>query len=387
MAAAPLADNPSPPHGRPASNRYRFLAGTAAGLAGLGATGWLVYLAVDDFRQFFGRRAGFDVAESLIPFTRDDTIGRAFVVGILNTVLVAVIGIVLATLIGIAIAIARLSGNWLLARLATVYVEALRNIPLLLFLLFWYRAVLSVLPPPRAGLALPLGANLSNRGLIVPRPIFGDGFEVVLAAIVAAVIATVGVTFWAKRRRIETGAYFPALAVNALLLAILPAVAFVASGTSLTFDVPVLEGFNFVGGAALRPEFVALVVGLSAYTASFIAEIVRAGVLGVAPGQNEAALALGLRRSQALRHVVLPQAFRIVLPPLAGQYLNLTKNSTLAVAIGYPDFVAIFTGSVMQRTSQAVEIVAITMGFYLLLSLLTSAAMNWFNRRVALVER
>lgn len=397
---APLTGEGRPPAvaaGRLATpRRLRDLAVQAAVLAGLAlAVFWVVSNAVENLRRanivsgfgFFDWRAGFDISDSLIPFTSDDTIARALLVGVINTLLVAVIGIVLATVIGLLVAVARLSTNWLIARLGTLYVEVLRNIPLLLFLLFWYRAVLSVLPPPRLGYALPLGANLSNRGLIVPRPIFSPGFELVALAAAVALLAATTIALWARRRRIETGEVFPTLLVNGALLALLPALALLATGSAVSFELPQLQGFNFVGGLTLRPEFVALVVGLSAYTAAFIAEVIRAGILGVSRGQAEAALALGLSRAQALRHVVLPQALRIILPPLTGQFLNLTKNSTLAVAIGYPDFVAIVAGSAMQRTSQAVEVVALVMAFYLALSLLTAAAMNWLNRRLAIVER
>ena len=393
-SAAPPARSP---RGSVFSNRrFRSLAVQTLALAAvvLGIA-WIASNTIENLRRaniasgfdFLWRRSGFDISERLIAFTSDDTIARAFVVGVLNTLLVAVLGIVLATVIGILVGTARLSANWLLARLATVYVETLRNIPLLLLLLFWYRAVLSVLPSPRQGIALPFGANLSNRGLIVPAPIFGSQFGLTVAAFVLAAVVTWLLARWASRRRIESGAEFPTVRVGLALLVLGPALVFAVTGAPLTFSVPELQGFNFVGGAALKPELVALLIGLSAYTASFIAEVVRAGILSVSRGQTEAALALGLRPPQVFRRVVFPQAIRVIVPPLTNQYLNLTKNSTLAVAIGYPDFVAVFSGSVMQRTGQAVEVIFITMMFYLAVSLATSLAMNWFNRRVAIKER
>jgi general L-amino acid transport system permease protein len=357
---------------------------------------WIVGNTIDNLRRaniasgfdFFGWRAGFDIGEKLISFTSDDTILRAFYVGVLNTLLIAILGIILATIIGVAVGLARLSPNWLLARLGTVYVETLRNIPLLLLLLFWYRAVLSVLPGPREGLGLPFGGiNLSNRGLTLPFPVAGEGFAATAVTFAVALGVVLVIRAWARRRRIETGVTFPTGRVALALLVALPLVVFLATGAPLTFDVPVLDGFNFTGGYTLRPELVALLIGLSGYTASFIAEVVRAGVLAVSHGQTEAARALGLTPGQTLRQVVLPQAIRVIVPPLTNQYLNLTKNSTLAVAIGYPDFVAVFAGSVMQRTGQAVEVIFVTMLFYLVLSLATSLFMNWFNRRVALKER
>ena len=357
---------------------------------------WIVRNTVDNLRRaniasgfgFFDARAGFDIGQSLISFTSTDTIARAFVVGVLNTLLVAVLGIIIATFVGLLIGLARLSPNWLLARLGTVYVETLRNVPLLLLLLFWYRAVLSVLPGPRQGFALPFGGiNLSNRGLTLPAPVYGPGFWMTAVTLFVAALAAIGVSTWARRRRIQTGQPFPTGWVVLALLVVPAAVVFVATGAPLAWDIPELQGFNFSGGISLKPELVALLIGLSAYTAAFIAEVVRAGILSVSHGQTEAARAIGLRPGQTLRLVVLPQAVRVIIPPLTNQYLNLTKNSTLAVAIGYPDFVAVFAGSVMQRTGQAVEVIFITMLFYLAVSLATALLMNWFNRATAIRER
>jgi general L-amino acid transport system permease protein len=337
--------------------------------------------------DFLGRISGFDVAQSLIEYSNVSTYGRAFWVGLLNTLLVAALGIVAATVFGFIIGIARLSSNWLIAKLAAAYVEIVRNIPLLLQLFFWYYAVLKNLPGPRQSYTLPGGAFFNIRGLYVPVPVFQSGFEIVLGVLAAAAAAVVGLRWWAGRRQMLTGQRIPLAWPSLALLAGLPLLAFFAAGSPATLDFPELRGFNFQGGLAVQPELIALLLGLSIYTASFIAEIVRAGILGVAKGQTEAAQALGLSRGLALRLVIIPQATRIVIPPLTNQYLNLTKNSSLAVAIGYPDFVSIFAGTVLNQTGQAVEVILMTMGVYLALSLITSLFMNWFNRRMALVER
>jgi general L-amino acid transport system permease protein len=334
---------------------------------------------------FLEDRAGFAIAQSLISYSAESTYARAFLVGLLNTLLVTVIGIVLSTLVGFVIGVARLSQNWLLARLATVYVETFRNVPVLLQLLFWYRAVLAFLPRPREGFEFPFGIFLSNRGLQVPRPLFGPDFLETLVAIVVAVIAVFALGWWAKRRRLATGKPFPTVRTGVAILFLLPALVFLATGTPLTFEYPVLKGFNFNGGVRVSPEFLALVLGLVLYTAAFIAEIVRAGILAVSRGQVEAGLALGLTSGQAVRRIVIPQALRVVIPPLTGQYLNLTKNSSLAVAIGYPDLVSVFAGTALGQSGQAIEVIFITMIVYLAISLATSLFMNWFNSRVALV--
>ena len=336
---------------------------------------------------FLWARAGFDISQSLIPYTAEMSYGRAFLVGLLNTVLVAALGIVFATIIGFTLGIARLSKNWLIAQIATVYVETLRNIPVLLQLLFWYKAVLSILPGPRQGYNLLLGSNLSNRGLIIPRLVLQEGFPATAIAIAVAVIAIALLARWAHRRRMATGEAFPTFWVGLGILILLPAIVFLVTGRPASFEFPQLQGFNFVGGTDIKPEFVALLLGLSLYTATYIGEIVRAGVLAVAHGQTEASYALGLRPGTALRLVIVPQAMRVIIPPLTSQYLNLTKNSSLAVAVGYPDLVSVFSGTVLNQTGQAVEVIFITMLVYLAISLATSSFMNWFNQRVALVER
>ncbi len=336
---------------------------------------------------FLDRTAGFDISQSLIDYKNTDTYARAFWVGLSNTVLVAAAGIALATVLGFALGIARLSSNWLLARLATVYVEIIRNVPLLLQLFVWYVAVLRALPAPRESWELPFGAMLNLRGLTFPRPVWQPGSEAVALALVAGVALAIALRFWAERRQRRTGQRFPAFWIGLAFIVLVPLAAFVAAGMPIELAYPRVGRFNVEGGIALEPEFAALVLGLATYTAAFIAEIVRAGIAAVPRGQKEAAAALGLHPGLALRLVVIPLALRVIIPPLTNQYLNLTKNSSLAVAIGYPDLVSVFAGTVLNQTGQAVEAIAMTMAVYLMLSLLTSALMNWFNARMALVER
>jgi len=336
---------------------------------------------------FLENTAGFAVNQSLIPYNESDTYGRVFLVGLLNTLLVAGIGIVLATIVGFAIGVARLSPNWLLARLAAGYVELIRNLPLLFQILFWYLAVLGTLPPPRQSISLFGEIFLNNRGIIVPAPVAGKGAGLVVAVFAASVAATIALRLWAGRLQVRTGRQMP-LIWSCLALLIVPAlIALIATGWPIGFEAPELRGFNFVGGIRLLPEFVALLVALTTYTAAFIAEIVRAGLLAVPRGQGEAASALGLRRRLTLRLIVLPQALRVIVPPLTNQYLNLTKNSSLAVAVGYPDLFAVFAGTTLHQTGQAIEIIAMTMGVYLAISLITSALMNLYNAHIRIAER
>jgi len=337
---------------------------------------------------FWNNTAGFDISQTLIEYSsQGSTYGRAFWVGLLNTLLVAALGIIFATILGFTIGIGRLSRNWLVSRACTGYVETIRNIPLLLQLLFWYNAVLKALPETRDSFTLPLHIFLNNRGLILPKPVGQGGEGLLWLLILAGIIATVIVHVWAKRRQERTGERAPVFLIGAGLV-IVPALVYVLlTGFPYNFDLPQRGRFNLTGGVEVAPEFAALLLGLSLYTAAFIGEVVRAGILAVSRGQAEAAYALGLRPGVTLRLIVLPQAMRVIIPPLTSQYLNLTKNSSLAVAIGYPDLVQVFTGTVLNQTGQAVEVVAITMAVYLTISLVTSLAMNVYNSRMALVER
>jgi len=335
---------------------------------------------------FLSGRAGFDLSQSLIPYSANSTFMRAITVGLLNTMLVAVTGIITATIVGFLVGIGRLSSNWLISRICTVYVEIFRNIPPLLVIFFWYVGVLAVLPGPRQSVDLPLGGMINNRGFYTPRIIAEQGFSLVPAAFALAVVAVIGIVVWARRRQMKTGQIFPTVRVALALLVGLPLIAFLVAGSPATIEYPEMAGFSLQGGWVVRPEFLSLYLALSLYTASFIAEIVRAGVLGVAKGQSEASYSLGLSPRRTLRLVVVPQALRIIIPPLTSQYLNLTKNSSLAIAVGYADLVAIGQ-TTMNQTGQAIEVVAIWIVVYLGLSLLTSAFMNWYNAKMALVER
>ncbi|WP_421723820.1 amino acid ABC transporter permease [Bauldia sp.] len=337
--------------------------------------------------NFLWERAGFAISQTLVEYTPESSYAWSFVVGLLNTILVAAIGIVLASIIGFVAGIARLSPNKLISGIAAVYIETLRNAPLLLQLFFWYGAVLTVLPGPRQAVDLPLGANISNRGLILPWPAFEPGAYATAIAVLVALLGAWAIARWARRRQEATGQPFPAFLTGVALVILLPILVFLVTGRPATISYPELQGFNFVGGLNIQPEFVALLLGLSLYTGTFIAEIVRAGILAVSHGQTEAAYALGFRPGPTLRLIIIPQAMRVIIPPLTNQYLNLTKNSSLAVAIGYPDLVSVFSGTVLSQTGQSVETILITMLVYLTLSLLTALFMNWFNARVALVER
>jgi general L-amino acid transport system permease protein len=335
---------------------------------------------------FLNGRSGFDIGDSLIEYSSNSTYGRAILVGFYNTILVAVLGIITATIIGFIVGIGRLSKNWLIAKICTVYVEIFRNLPPLLVIFFWYSGVLRALPGVRDALELPLNTFLSNRGLTFPKPIWGEGAWLVVLALAIAIVASIVVSKRANKRQALTGQRSPVLYTNLLLIIGLPLATFLALGSPLSFDVPIAGRFNLSGGATVLPEFFALYLALSFYTASFIAEIIRSGIKGVPHGQTEAATALGVSSRHTTRFVVVPQAMRIIIPPLTSQYLNLTKNSSLGVAIGYPELVST-GGTTMNQTGQAIEVVAIWMTVYLSLSLGTSIFMNWFNARMALVER
>jgi general L-amino acid transport system permease protein len=332
---------------------------------------------------FLNNTAGFDVSQSLIPYSGSNTYTRVFLVGLLNTILVAVLGIVFATLIGFIVALGRLSPNWLISRIAGAYVEAVRNLPLLFQMLFWYLAVLAALPGPRQSISLFGVAFLSNRGLIVPQPVGEPGFEPFAIAVLVAIVAAIAVHRYARRELFQKGRAIKVWPIVLGLLVGLPLLTALVFGTPFKVTFPELKGFNFAGGVRVIPELVALLLALSIYTAAFIAEIVRAGIMSVHKGQMEAGLSLGLGRGSVLRLIVIPQAMRVILPPLTNQYLNLTKNSSLAVAIGYPDLVSVFAGTALSQTGQAIEIIVITMGVYLALSLFTSAIMSFYNWRLS----
>ncbi len=339
---------------------------------------------------FLNSRAGFDLSQALIDYTPDSTYFRALEVGLINTLLIAVCGVITATIVGLLVGIGRLSPNWLISRLCTVYVEIFRNIPPLLVIFFWYLGVLSLLPSIRTIFQHvkdhPGGIFfVSVRGIYMPAPVFGETFIYVLAAFVIGVIAAIIFTVWANRKQLATGKRPPVLWVNLGLIVLLPLVVFFILGMPLSLDYAIPGAFN-MRGMVIGPEFLALYLALSLYTAAFIAEIVRAGIRGVAKGQTEAAYALGIRAGLATRLVVLPQALRIIIPPLTSQYLNLIKNSSLAVAVGYADLVAV-GGTILNQSGHSIEIIAIWMLLYVSISLITSLFMNWFNAKMALVER
>ncbi|MFW1377064.1 amino acid ABC transporter permease [Vibrio parahaemolyticus] len=336
---------------------------------------------------FLNQEAGFGIGLTLIEYNETYSYGRTFIVGLLNTALVSVLGIILATAIGFTMGVARLSTNWLVSRLAAVYIETFRNIPLLLQIFFWYFAVLQALPSARQSLSLGEAIFLNVRGLYFPAPVFNEGSGMVIAAFVIGLIATISISIWARNKQRLTGQQTPMGRIGLGLLVGLPLLVYFVSGMPISLEYPELKGFNFKGGISIIPELAALLLALSVYTAAFIAEIVRSGINAVSHGQTEAAMSLGLPRAKTLKLVVIPQALRIIIPPLTSQYLNLTKNSSLAMAIGYPDLVSVFAGTTLNQTGQAIEIIAMTMGVYLTLSLLTSALMNLYNRKVALVER
>ncbi len=379
------------------------------------ALGALFYMIIDNARtnlqkqniasgfDFLGRTAGFDISQNLIDYTNTSSYGRAFLVGLWNTLIIAVIGIFFATILGFTAGIARLSSNWLVAKVAGAYVEFVRNCPLLLQLFFWYFGVLKALPGVfkigadggalvvdgkrvPGSLELPGGLLLNNRGLFMPKPEWLPGSDIVGLGILFGILASVAVAWWARRRQMATGQQFPVLWSTIALVILLPLALFLALGRPVNLEYPELGRFNLSGGMVIVPEFGAMLLGLVFYTGAFIAEIVRSGILAVSKGQKEAARAIGLTTGQTLRLVVIPQAMRVIIPPLTSNYLNLTKNSSLGVAIAYPDLVNV-AGTILNQTGQAVEVILMIMGVYLTTSLLTSAFMNWFNARMALVER
>ncbi len=337
--------------------------------------------------DFLWRNSGIDVPFVLTNYTRASTVFDLFWVGVVNTLLVTVAALVLATGLGFIIGIARLSSHWLLSTIAGAYIEFVRNIPLLFFVLFWYFGVIAALPAPRDSVSVFGVAFLNNRGLTIPLPEVPANFRWALAAILLSWLAQALVSVWARRRKDRTGQDAPMLAIGLTLILLVPALAVTWASVTTGWDIPVLRGFNYRGGFVIIPEFVALLAALVTYTAGFIAEIVRGGIQAVPHGQVEAASALGLRPFQTLRLVTIPQALRVMIPPLTNQYLNVLKNSSFGAAIAYPDVVSLFMGSALNNTGQAIEIIAMTLAVYLVIGLAVSAFMNWYNARIALVTR
>ena len=340
---------------------------------------------------FWGQEASFDIQFSLIEYDGSHSYGRAYLVGLLNTILVSVVGIFFATILGVVVGISRLSPNYLISKFAEVYIEIFRNIPLLLQIFFWYFAALRALPLPKDAINFFDISYLTVKGWFIPRFIWSN-FSIIFYSVVAASIASIVIYTYAKKQQEQTGKRIPAFWISSGLIILLPLLAFFISGATLDFEYPVLIQqtstiFNFRGGIGIIPELIALALALSLYTATFIAECVRAGIMGVGKGQKEAAASIGLTAGQILRLVVMPQALRIIIPPTTNQYLNLTKNSSLAAAIAYPDLVLVFAGTAMMQTGRAIEIVSITMLTYLTLSILISMFMNWYNKKIAIKEK
>jgi general L-amino acid transport system permease protein len=335
---------------------------------------------------FLGKEASFEIGESLIEYSAADTYLKALVVGVLNTIKVAFVGIVLTVILGTFLGVARLSTNWLIAKLAAVYIEVMQDIPILLQLFFWYSFFYDILPAPRDAIEPMPGVFMSNRGFVFAVPEWHPAYGYAAMAFIAACIAVYFIHRWARKRQEKTGRIFPVVSVSLGLTIGLPLVAWLMAGAPHRMSVPELVGFNFQGGLNVSPEFGALLLGLIIYTAAFVAEIVRAGIQAIGKGQTEAAMAIGLKPAQILNLVILPQALRVIIPPLTSQMLNLTKNSSLAVAIGFPDFVSV-ASTTMNQTGQAIEGISLIMVVYLCFSLLTSLFMNWYNRKMALVER
>jgi len=336
---------------------------------------------------FLERSAGFGIVQHLIEYTEGDTYARVFLVGLTNTLLVSALCIVFASLLGFFIGLARLSDNWLLRKLSTIYIETFRNIPPLLQIFFWYFAVLRNLPGPRQALSALDLAFVSNRGLYVPWPQYAPGSGPFIVALALAAAGSYALFRYHRKYQLKTGQLRRTWPAALAMFVLFPVVAHLGFGAATHWDVPTLRGFNFRGGFVMIPELAALTLALSVYTSSFIAEVIRAGIQSVPHGQHEAARSLGLPNPVTLRQVIIPQAMRVIIPPLTSQYLNIVKNSSLAAAIGYPDMVSLFAGTVLNQTGQAIETIAITMGVYLVISLVISLLMNIYNRKIALVER
>lgn len=364
-------------------------------VAVLGVVGYLVHNTIINLANrgitsgfgFLERTAGFGIVQHLIEYTEGDTYARVFLVGLTNTLLVSALCIVFASILGFAVGLARLSDNWLLRKLSNIYIETFRNIPPLLQIFFWYFAVLRNLPGPRQALNAFDLAYVSNRGLYVPWPTYAPGSWPFVIALLLAVAVSYGLYRFNRQHQLKTGELRRTWPAALGMLILFPLLAHFGFGAAMHWDVPQLHGFNFRGGSVMIPELASLTLALSIYTSSFIAEVIRSGIQSVPYGQHEAARSLGLPNPVTLRQVIIPQAMRVIIPPLTSQYLNIVKNSSLAAAIGYPDMVSLFAGSVLNQTGQAIETIAITMGVYLIISLLISMLMNIYNRKIALVER
>ena len=340
------------------------------------ATGW----------GFFNKESSFEIGESLISYSAASSYGRALFVGALNTLKVSFIGIVITVILGAILGVARLSSNWLVSRLSSIYIEVMQDIPILLQLFFWYAMFYETFPGPRQALSPINGLFLCNRGVAFTVPAANPAHKYMFLSLILACVVAYVIRRWAKKRQDETGKIFPVFSISIALIIGTPLVTWLFFGAPTKMDIPKLVGFNFTGGITLSPEFISILLGLILYTAAFVAEAVRAGIQSVSKGQREAAMAIGLRPPLVLNLVILPQALRVIIPPLTSQMLNLTKNSSLAVAIGYPDFVSV-ANTTINQTGQSIEGVALIMALYLIFSLSTSAFMNWYNKRVALVER
>ena len=337
--------------------------------------------------DFFSSTAGFSIDETPISFSSNDTHGRVFLVGLLNTLIITFFGIILSTILGLIIGVLRLSNNWIIKKMAATYIDIFRNIPLLLQILFWYNVVLSALPSPKQSINFFESIFINNRGLCIPTPALNSTTIAVLLSFVLIVVGAIFLNKWTNKRQEETGEDFPVILVVLGSMVIVPIIAYFIGGANFNFDYPVLGGFNFSGGKTISPEFLALTFALVIYTATFIAEAIRSGIEAVSKGQKEAAASIGLSPYQSLKLVVLPQAIRISIPPIINQYLNLAKNSSLAAAVGYPEIVTVFAGISLNQTGQAMEILSITMLVYLTISLLVSAILNWFNHKMKTKER
>lgn len=336
--------------------------------------------------DFIDKEASFEIGESPIKYSAADSYAKALLVGFLNTLKVSFLGIVLCTVIGVFVGVARLSSNWLVSKLALWYIEVMQNIPVLLQLFFWYALFYEIFPSPRQALNPMDGLFLCNRGMAFGVPAAHPAHKYIILALIAGLAISFLINKWAKKRLFETGKFFPVFWTSLGVIIGLPLLAWLLGGAPTEMNVPSLQGFNFKGGALLSPEFVALLLGLTIYTSAFVAEAVRAGIQSVTKGQTEAAHSIGLKSRHVLSLVILPQAMRVIIPPLTSQMLNLTKNSSLAIAIGFPDFVSV-ANTTINQTGQSIEGVAMIMGCYLIFSLSTSIFMNWYNKRSQLMER